>query len=122
MALGTFHLTLKLNCVLVVRRILIIVLTANNFGTEKALLVLNEIQEKIYEDFPKIKNEKEDEKLSGARLYISNVCFKYNASDSIEEIEQPMNLKEYRESIKNTNAINIDLTNTISEVVLIYII
>lgn len=116
MALGTLNLILKLNYALAVRRILIVVLTTKNFAADKVPLILNEIEDKIYENFPKVKKDDEDEKLSGAKIYISNICFKYNARESLAGMNQQMNLHDYRESLKNTKAINLDLSNPTTEV------
>eukprot|EP00826_Nyctotherus_ovalis_P034203 TRINITY_DN2814_c0_g3_i2.p2 TRINITY_DN2814_c0_g3~~TRINITY_DN2814_c0_g3_i2.p2 ORF type:complete len:101 (-),score=16.50 TRINITY_DN2814_c0_g3_i2:160-462(-) len=78
--------------------------------------ILVEIQEKIYENFPKVKREEEEERLSGAKIYISNICFKYNIRNSIEGVRP--NLQKIRESLKNTKPVSIDLTNVTSDVAL----
>ena len=78
--------------------------------------MLSEIQEKIYENFPKVKKDDEDEKLSGAKIYISNVCFKYNSRDSIEANNQPDKIQSIQNDIKNTDPISIVLNNLETQV------
>ena len=53
-------------------------LTSDSFPVDKALILLGEIQSKIYENFPKIQKEDEEENLAGAKIYISDICSKYS--------------------------------------------
>jgi len=56
-----------------------IVLTSNSFPAAKALTFLGELQNKIYDNFPNLKSpNNEDESLTGARLYVSEICSKYS--------------------------------------------
>lgn len=60
---------------------MLLVLTNEQFPADKALKLLGDIQAKIYEIFPKIKQEDEEEKLVGAKIYVSDICNNYGTSD-----------------------------------------
>ncbi len=64
-------------------------LTNDKFPVDKALILLSEIQAKIYENFPKIKQEEEEENLAGAKIYVSDICAKYTISDETDASPSP---------------------------------
>ena len=115
MVAGMLNSTLKLNCVLVVRGMLRVVLTTEDFAVDKALMVLSELETKIYENFPKIRMDDENERLLGATVYVSNVCSKYTTGESqaqrrLQDIEM-----EIADNVKN-NVENLQISRP-SEVI-----
>eukprot|EP00826_Nyctotherus_ovalis_P034200 TRINITY_DN2814_c0_g1_i1.p1 TRINITY_DN2814_c0_g1~~TRINITY_DN2814_c0_g1_i1.p1 ORF type:complete len:192 (-),score=55.33 TRINITY_DN2814_c0_g1_i1:193-768(-) len=89
------------------------VLTTVGFPVDKALLILSEIQTKIYENFPKIRMDDEEEKLSGAKIYVSNVCFKYAAGESAGEPRNQRRMQDIEAEISasaKANPGNIQLS------------
>eukprot|EP00826_Nyctotherus_ovalis_P034201 TRINITY_DN2814_c0_g1_i5.p1 TRINITY_DN2814_c0_g1~~TRINITY_DN2814_c0_g1_i5.p1 ORF type:complete len:226 (-),score=55.05 TRINITY_DN2814_c0_g1_i5:114-791(-) len=112
-AAGTLNSTPKLNCALAVKKCLRVVLTTVGFPVDKALLILSEIQTKIYENFPKIRMDDEEEKLSGAKIYVSNVCFKYAAGESAGEPRNQRRMQDIEAEISasaKANPGNIQLS------------
>ena len=49
-------------------------MTRHNYTNEKGRELVEEIQGKIYENFPKIRTDKESESLVGAKIYVSTIC------------------------------------------------
>ncbi len=59
-------------------------LTQATFPAESALQLIAELQDNIYSHYPKIKDPAEDESLTGAKMYISEISQKYNSLNSQE--------------------------------------
>jgi len=57
-----------------------IALVRHEYSEENAYEMLEEVREKIYSQYPKITTE--DEVLTGARMYVSEIARKYNNRDS----------------------------------------
>jgi len=57
-----------------------IALVRHEYSEENAYEMLEEVKGKIYSQYPKVKTE--DEVLTGARMYVSEIARKYNNRDS----------------------------------------
>ena len=68
-----------------------LVLTNETFPVDKAVMLLSEIEAKIFEYFPKIRQEEEEENLAGAKIYVSDICAKYTTTpdEGPEPAENP---------------------------------
>ncbi len=58
------------------------------------------MQAKIYENFPKIQHEDEDENLAGAKIYVSDICSKYTLGDDTSSPAAHQKLHEVQQKIK----------------------
>ena len=57
----------------------VLVLTRENYPEELALKMIKEVQEKVYTSYPKVKEEESTEMLTGVRIFMSDICNKYNS-------------------------------------------
>jgi len=59
-------------------------LVKHEFAEINAYLFIEELQERIYSQYPKIIAVGEEESLGGSRMYISEICQKYNTPQNIK--------------------------------------
>ena len=58
-----------------------VALTQSNYPVNLAYEMLDELQQKIYSVYPKVRIS-EDEQIAGARIFVSDICQRYNSKVS----------------------------------------
>ena len=73
-----------------------IALAQPTYPADLAYKMLEEVQQKIYSVYPKVK-ESEEESIAGARIFVSDICQRYNSLITREQSKEDKEAEEIAE-------------------------